>query len=66
MTDRKGEMERRVFFWGSAIVGFLGIVLAINASLANQGGVGAGLILLASAVAFGAIGHVFLRNRRDD
>ncbi len=53
-------MAWRVAFWGSVIVGFLGIILAISASLDSEW-VGAGLILLASAVAFGAIGHVFVK-----
>ncbi len=53
-------MEKRVTFWGSVIVGFLGIVLVINASL-NSEWVGAGLLLIASAIAFGAIGYVFLK-----
>ena len=53
-------MAWRVAFWGSVIVGFIGIILVINASLDSEW-VGAGLLLLASAVAFGAIGYVFVK-----
>ncbi len=53
-------MARRVALWGSTIVGFLGFILAINASL-DSGYVGAGLCLMASALAFGAIGYTFVR-----
>ncbi len=53
-------MAWRVSFWGSVIVGFLGIIFGITASLDSQG-VGAGLLLLASAVAFGAIGYIFVK-----
>jgi drug/metabolite transporter (DMT)-like permease len=53
-------MEKRAALWGSVIVGFLGIVLVINASLDSEW-VGAGLLLIASAISFGAIGYVFLK-----
>ena len=53
-------MEKRVALWGSTIVGFLGIIFAITASLDSQG-IGAGLLLIASALAFGFIGFVFLK-----
>ena len=53
-------MEKRVTFWGSVIAGFLGVILAINASLDSQF-VGAGLLLIASALAFGFVGFVFLK-----
>ena len=53
-------MEKRVALWGSAIVGFLAIILSINASLSDQF-IGAGLLLIASALAFGFIGFVFLK-----
>ncbi len=47
----------RVAFWGCTIVGFAGLIPAVNAVLDDEY-VGAGLLLLASAVAFGAIGYV--------
>ena len=53
-------MEKRVALWGSVIVGFLGIILAINASLDSKL-IGAGVLLIASAMAFGFIGFVFLK-----
>ncbi len=46
----------RVAFWGSTIVGFAGLILAVNAGLDSEY-VGAGLLLIASAVAFGAVGY---------
>ena len=48
---------RRIAFWGSTLVGFAGLILAINAALDDEY-VGAGVLLVASAVAFGAIGYV--------
>ena len=53
-------LAARISIWGSAIVGFLGIVLAVNASLGGEY-VGAGACLLAAALAFGSIGLI----RRD-
>ncbi|MCH7735694.1 MAG: hypothetical protein IH868_04985 [Chloroflexi bacterium] len=50
----------RVAFWGCTIVGFAGLILAVNAALDSEW-VGAGLLLIASAVAFGAIGYVSSR-----
>ncbi len=50
----------RVAFWGSTIAGFAGLILAVNAALDSEY-VGAGLLLIASAVAFGAIGYVSTR-----
>ncbi len=47
----------RIAFWGSTLVGFAGLILAINAALDDEY-VGAGTLLIASAVAFGAIGYV--------
>ena len=47
----------RIAFWGSTIVGFAGLILAVNAALDSEY-VGAGILLIASAVAFGAIGYV--------
>ena len=54
------SMAARVAFWGSTIAGFAGIILAINAALDDQF-TGAGLLILGSAVAFGAIGYNFYR-----
>jgi len=53
-------VEKRVTFWGSVLVGFLGLLLSINASLDSQF-IGAGLLLIASALAFGFVGFVFLK-----
>ena len=50
----------RVAFWGCTIVGFAGLILAINAALDSEY-VGAGALLITSAVAFGAIGYVPMR-----
>ncbi len=54
------SMARRVAAWGGAITGFAGLVLAINAALSDQY-TGAGVCLVASALAFGAVGHAFTR-----
>ena len=50
----------RVAFWGCTIVGFAGVILAINAVMDDEY-VGAGLLLIASATAFGAIGYFSAR-----
>ncbi len=50
----------RMVFWGSTIVGILGIVLALNAALSDEY-TGAGACLAASALAFGIIGYTFRR-----
>ena len=50
----------RISLWGLTIVGFLGIILAINAALDNEF-IGVGSCLAASALAFGAIGYVFTK-----
>ena len=56
--------SRRVSFWGLAIVGFLGIVLAFVASnSSNESHIGAGILLIASMLAFTAIGRIFRRRR---
>ena len=47
----------RIAFWGSTVVGFAALILAFNAALDDEY-VGAGVLLIASAVAFGAIGYV--------
>ena len=51
---------RRTAFWGSAIVGFLGVVLALNAGLSDQYA-GAGACLAASALAFGVVAYLSQR-----
>ena len=51
---------RRMVFWGSMIVGVLGIVLALNAALSDEY-TGAGACLVASALALGIIGYTFVR-----
>ncbi len=63
MTEADGFMTaaaRRMVFWGSTIIGVLGIVLALNASLSNEY-TGAGACLVASALALGIIGYTFAR-----
>ncbi len=50
----------RIVFWGSTIVGILGVVLALNAALSDEY-TGAGACLAASALAFGIIGYTFVR-----
>ena len=50
----------RIVFWGSTIVGILGVVLALNAALSDEY-IGAGACLAASALAFGIIGYTFRR-----
>ena len=51
---------RRMVFWGSTIVGVLGIVLALNAALSDEYA-GAGASLAASALALGVVGYTFVR-----
>ena len=53
-------MEKRVALWGSVLVGFLSLIFAISASTDSQF-VGAGLLFIASALAFGFVGFVFLK-----
>ena len=50
----------RMVFWGSTIVGILGMVLALNAALSDEY-IGAGACLAASALALGIIGYTFVR-----
>ncbi len=50
----------RMVFWGSTIIGILGIVLALNAALSDEYA-GAGACLAASALALGVIGYTFVR-----
>ena len=54
------KMEKRVALWGSTLVGFLSLIFAISASTDSQY-VGAGLLFIASALAFGFVGFVFLK-----
>ena len=53
-------MEKRVALWGSTIVGFVSLICALGASSDGQY-VGAGLLFIASALAFGFVGFVFLK-----
>ncbi|MFC1935320.1 hypothetical protein ACFLX9_00920 [Chloroflexota bacterium] len=50
-------MTRRVSFWGATITGFLGIILTVNAVLSEEY-VGAGVLLIASALSFGIVQHL--------
>ena len=50
----------RMVFWGSTIVGILGIALALNAALSDEY-TGAGACLATSALALGIIGYTFGR-----
>ena len=59
-TDFLASSAARVAFWGGTAAGFLGLVLAINASLSDEY-VGAGVCLIASALAFGVTGLAFSR-----
>ncbi len=54
------QMAGRVATWGGTIVGFVGLVLAINAALSDQY-TGAGVCLIASALAFGLVGRALRR-----
>ena len=54
------KLVGRIVISGTAITGFLGIILALNASLADEY-VGAGVLLIASALAFGLLGLSALR-----
>ncbi len=59
-SDFITSMTRRMSPSGSTIVGIAGIVLAINAALEGEF-VGAGVCLIASALAFGVMGYTFSR-----
>ena len=54
------ESAKRMTFWGSTTIGFLGIILAINAALSDEY-TGAGVCLAASALAIGILGYTFIR-----
>ncbi len=54
------SMARRVVAWGCTTVGFLGLILALNAGYSNEY-VSAGACLAASALAFGVYAYAFLR-----
>jgi hypothetical protein len=54
------ESAKRMAFWGSTTIGFLGIILAINAALSDEY-TGAGVCLAASALAIGILGYTFIR-----
>ena len=53
-------MEKRVALWGSVLVGFLSLIFAISASVDSQF-IGAGLLFIASVLAFGFVGFIFLK-----
>lgn len=48
-------MANRVTFWGASLTGFMAWVFAINAMMTGEY-VGAGVILIAAAAAFGVVG----------
>lgn len=54
--ENRNPMAARIALAGAAITGIAGIILAINAALDDQF-TGAGLLLIASALAFGLLGH---------
>ncbi|MFC1958729.1 hypothetical protein ACFLV6_02305 [Chloroflexota bacterium] len=60
-TRKEQVMLKRSAIWGSLITGFVGWICAINSMLSSNE-VGAGVCLLASAVAFGII--AFLATRK--
>ena len=53
-TGKEKEMLKRSAIWGSLITGFVGWIFAINSMLGGEE-IGAGLCLFASAIAFGVI-----------
>ena len=53
-------MEKRLALWGSLVVFILGVIFAINASLDSQF-IGAGLLLIACALACGIVGLLYSR-----
>ena len=53
-TGKEKEMSKRSAIGGSLITGFAGWVFAINSMLSGEE-IGAGLCLFASAIAFGVI-----------
>ena len=60
--DRPGyQRARRVSHWGQIIIGFLAIILSINAALESNY-TGSGVLLGASALAFGFLGYTFGRD----
>ena len=54
--DSRGEMSSRVSHWGLIIVGFMGLILTVNAAL-DSNWVGAGILAGASALSFGFLGY---------
>ena len=53
-TGKEKDMSKRSAIWGSLITGFAGWVFAINSMLGGEE-IGAGLCLFASAIAFGVV-----------
>ena len=54
--DSRDKRSSRVSHWGLIIVGFLGLILAITATQDGDH-VGAGVLVGASALAFGFLGY---------
>ncbi len=50
-------MLKRSATWGPLITGFIGWILAINSMTAGDG-IGAGVLLVASALAFGSHAYI--------
>jgi hypothetical protein len=55
-------MLKRSATWGSLITGFFAWILALNAALSNEY-IGAGILLVASALAFGIVAAMYLANK---
>jgi len=59
-TGKEMVMLKRSAIWGSLITGFAGWVFAINSMLGGEE-IGAGLCLFASAIAFGVIAFLAIK-----
>ena len=59
-NGKEKEMSKRSAIWGSLITGFAGWVFAINSMLGGEE-IGAGLCLFASAIAFGVIAFLAIK-----
>jgi hypothetical protein len=58
MDDFMANAAKRFAFWGSIIIGVLGVVFAFNAAYSDEY-TGAGVCLAASALAIGILSHNF-------
>ncbi len=58
-------IARRASLFGSLITGFLGIIASLNAMLIDEY-VGAGACLIASSLAFAAIGYLYANRPSSD